>query len=335
MKRIGLFIITCLLATYLQAEYSRSLTVQDWAHGLRLHYPAAVHYVGGSFYGGYNRFQLNGSNLSALGGVNAGLAFQYKMEYKAFRLVMGLDASYAGDAIMDDNDYQKEIPLIAPDPSMTYRFMLYGLDEKQHSLELGLRLMLGADFKGMYILAGLRLGLPMWTQYNITTKTDRIIIDNKTNDYYSNMPDLWLFSAEETFKDRLHLLYNPQVSAEWGFNMDKVFAYRPIYKRQPMRMPENRELVHYEFAIYANVGCITNYKACQNESILTYKTTGGEIDHVRSHFDDATFENNICMPWNVGIKFNIYFEIYNQPRRPRPGMNSDFFDRAKPIIQTK
>lgn len=332
MKRLGIIILTCLLATSLYAEFEQSVTAKDWALALRLQYPKPVHYVGGSVYGGYSQFKLNGADLSIPGGGNAGIAFQYKLERKAFRMVAGLDATYAGSSIKDNRSDKIDIPMVFPDTSMTYRFMLYGMDEKQHSIEVGLRLMFGFDYKGVYFLGGMRAGFPVWSQYNITTFANRIILDEKTIDYYSDMPNHWLYADASTFKDKMHLNFNPQVSAELGFNMDKWLAYHPRHKRSPTRKPEGRELVHYELAAYANVGCITDYRTCRNEPLLTYNPVGGKIEHVRSHFDDAAYASNRCMPWNVGIKLNIYYEIYDKPQRPRPGTND--IKKAKPVISS-
>ena len=333
MKRVGIILLTCLLSVAMHAEFEKSLTVQDWALALRLEYSKPVHYVGGSVYGGYSQFKLNGADLSIPGGGNAGIAFQYKLERKAFRMVAGLDATYAGSSIKDPKNDMIDIPMVFPDTSMTYRFMLYGMDEKQHSIEVGVRLLMGFDYKGVYFLAGMRAGLPVWSQYKITTYANRIILDEKTIDYYSDMPNHWLYADASACKDQLHLNFNPQVSAELGFNMDKWLAYHPRHKRSPTRKPQDRELVHYELAAYANVGCITDYRTCHNEPLLTYNPVGGVIEHVRSHFDDAAYAVNRCMPWNVGIKFNIYYEIYDKPKRPRPGTDN-IMSKTKPVVQS-
>lgn len=334
MKRLGLVILTCLLAASLHAEFSQSLTVQDWSKALRLDYDKPVHYVGGSAYGGYSQFLLNKAGLKTPGGANAGLAFQYKLEYKAFRMVAGLDASYAGSSIKDPRDLTMDVPVAFPDESMTYRFMLSGFDEKQHAIELGLRLMIGFDYKGMYLLAGLRAGLPVWDRYGITTSANRIMLDEKTIDYYSDMPNHWLYEDAQTYKDKLHLKFNPQISAELGVNMDKWFAYHPRRQRPATRQPEDRELVHYELAAYANVGCIIDYRTCQNEPLLTFNPVGGKIEHVRSHFHDEAFGQFRCMPWNVGIKLNIYYEIYDRPKRPRQGVGRISTTPNKPAIRS-
>lgn len=328
MKRLIVIIMACWFAGALHAEFNQSITVQDWAM-MQMDYSKAVHYVGGSIYGGYSKFQLNGSDLSIPGGGNAGIAFQYKLERKNFRMVAGLDATYAGSSIKDPGNYYMDIPMVFPDEVMTYRFLLNTLDEKQHSIEMGLRLMFGADIRGVYFLVGMRAGLPVWSRYKISTQTNRIIFDDKTIDYYSDMPNHWLYMGQETLKDKMHLNLNPQVSAELGFNLDKWLAYHPRHRRPATRQPENRELVHYELAAYANVGCITDYRNCQNEPLLGYNPVGGGVEHVRSHFDDEALASHRCMPWNVGIKFNVYFEIYDKPKRSRKGETANLNNQPK------
>jgi len=336
---LNLLFVVMTFTTTLNAEVVTSVTVQDWQNN-RQTYNKPVHYLGLGVKLGYSQFNQGmtkecktdiGDMQNALkmpGGANAGIDVRYKLEYKLFRFVTGVDATYAGSSMRGTIKYSRALQV--PSPEMTFYYNFSNTNEQQHVLEVGVPIFFGADYKGFYAMAGLRLGLPLMKTYSISTNVVRTIHDERGIDDYSDMRNHYLYNNEMSNKGTLRLsTLNPQVAFEAGYNLDPWFQRKA--ERKAGEKPSFIELLHYEVGLYANVGVLDYHqKAASGE----FYERGGEknidVTSIKTITDDSKIANKNMVPWNIGVKFNIYYEFYKHPpvkkqrrRRPRP----------KPVVQ--
>ena len=334
MRNVFLFITFALLPfAAMNAEEATSVTInahqqanQEWTK--------PVHYIGLGFKVGYSqfsqKFNTSGntiydgtmeSKLKVPGGANAGLELRYKLEYKLFRFTAGLDVTYAGSSIKGDIRYDHQV--IKPTTDMTYFYNYEKVKEQQHSLEVGVPIMFGANYKGFYAMAGMRIGLPMMKSYSLQTDLTTTIKDHRGIDIYKDMPNHTLDSWSIKNSDKkLNLsTLNPQVALEVGYNLDP-YMQRP-YTWKAGTKPSFAQLLHFEVAVYANIG-VMNYHNDKKVDTF-YQLQGTGVTDIQSLTDDKTLAKGNLLPWNVGVRFNIYYELYNKPvekvarkRRPRP-----------------
>lgn len=268
-----------------------------------IHAAAPVyHYVGFSAYGGASQFLLTDTEYKNQLGGTGGLAFQYKLEQGHFRFVLGADATYAGSGLLWSS--QKDVPVLYPDPSMVYHQTYSYINERQHSIEVGARAMVGATFGPAYILVGARAGVPVWSRFKNSSDVERSITDERALLPYTDMPTHGLVKGTETAQGTLELNVNPQASMELGLIMDPVL-YSSIAGKSNVQ-EDNARRTHVELAVYANVG------------VLSYMA----VDKGR------------CMPWNAGLKLNVYFPTTGTQRALIPRLKRPHYVAPKINHQT-
>ena len=327
LKRFFTISLLCLPLIAIQAEESTSVTYKAWKSTLDSVYPKPIHYLGVGAKVGYSQFALPNVNslttvkdphLSIPGGANAGLEFRYKLEYHALRFTAGVDVTYAGSSIKGNFSIPRSI--IYPDESMTYYYNFQNLRESQNALEVGVPLMLGANFKGFYAQAGVRLGLPVWSTFSTGTDIYRTIDDEKAIDYFEDMENHGLYLDNVANSGKLDLsLLNPQVAVEIGMNMDPWLQPQTTQRRRGRNKgPKFKDLLHYELALYANVG-VMNYRKEPTANLYDLSNEGkiGAVTSLASVTQATDFADKSLIPWNVGVRFNIYYEFYDKPKKPR------------------
>lgn len=258
------------------------------------------HYVGFSAWGGVSQFRLTETEYKNELGGTGGLAFQYKLEQGHFRFMLGADATYAGSGLLWSAN--TDIPILYPDPSMTYHQTYKYIDERQHSIEVGAKAMIGATFGPAYLLIGARAGVPVWSQFKRMYGVERSITDTKTIDNYTNMPTHGLVSGTEELKGTLELNINPQACFELGIVLDQRSSYTLAQQQNYNYMRMRR--THVELAAYANCG------------VMTYMAV----------------DKGMCLPWNAGLKLNVYFPTTSSQRAMVPRLKRTHY--VAPEIST-
>ncbi len=326
-KGVALLLIALLTIPSAFAEYSTALTTRAWQQAKK-NYNKPVNYVGLGLKGGYNQFPLSNSDIKAPGGAHVGLDLKYKMEYNLFRMTVGLDASFTTNTLR--GSILKEAELLQPD-LCRYQLNFSNIKEKQQVFELGLPIMLGADYMGFYAMAGIRLGLPLMSKYSLTTDFTRTIFDEKGIDPYTDMLNHSLYDDQKANSGKLNLkMLNPQIAVEVGYNLDPWLA-----SKEPVPQPVDQvgnvkpkvnvpftQLLHYEVALYANIG-FSEYRSNVPTTGNFYTQQGVDITDVKSVTTDYELagKRNIdgkdiastMIPWNIGVKFNVYYELYDTP----------------------
>ena len=325
LKRFFTITLLCLPFYFLQAEESTSVTYQAWKSTLDSTYSKPIHYLGLGAKVGYSQFAMpginkaDGVNFRFPGGANAGLEVRYKLEYHALRFTAGIDFAYAGSSAKAEFMIPRGISY--PDESMTYKYNFRNLREQQNALEVGVPLMLGANiYKGIYAQAGMRLGVPVMGTFSTNTDIERTIDDAKAIDEFTDMENhgLYLDNVSNSGKLNLNML-NPQVAMEVGFNLDPWLAYHSSKRRRGRNKgPEFKELLHYEVALYANVG-VMDYRKDANAEFYKMTDEGkiGAVKDLSSITQVQDFADSKLIPWNVGVRFNVYYEFYDKPKKPR------------------
>ena len=316
-KHIALLFVAVMPLT-LFAEKTTSVTDRAWTQAKQT-YTKPLHYIGLSPKIGYSQFPISGSQLSFPGGLNAGLEFRYKMEYNRFRMTVGIDGTYAGNSAK--GSILKQAELIYPENS-TYNFDFSSIKESQSTFEVGVPLLFGADiYKGLYAMAGVRVGLPVMNSYSVNTDFTRWIQDGKGIDPYTELGNHKLFSDSKSDKGKMNLnMLNPQVAIEIGYNLDPYIASKAAIpapqksngdKVVKQKLPF-AQLLHYEVALYANVG-VMDYHKTPNAGDAFYTRQDVDITGIKSVTTDAQLASGKMLPWNAGVRFNIYYEFYEQP----------------------
>ena len=312
-KHIALLFVAVMPLT-LFAEKTTSVTDRAWTQAKQT-YTKPLHYIGLSPKIGYSQFPISGSQLSFPGGLNAGLEFRYKMEYNRFRMTVGIDGTYAGNSAK--GSILKQAELIYPENS-TYNFDFSSIKESQSTFEVGVPLMFGADiYKGLYAMAGVRVGLPVMNSYSVNTDFTRWIQDGKGIDPYTELGNHKLFSDSKSDNGKMNLnMLNPQVAIEIGYNLDPYIASKAAIPAPPKDNAKQKlpfaQLLHYEVALYANVG-VMDYHKTPNAGDAFYTRQDVDITGIKSVTTDAQLASGKMLPWNAGVRFNIYYEFYEQP----------------------
>lgn len=317
-KAVFTLLVACLPVLGVYAEYTTSLTNRAWQQN-RQTYNKPINYVGLGLKAGYSQFNLGKTDLNVPGGAHFGLEARYKMEYRLFRLTAGIDAVYAGNSM--NGKFTKDYDLLQPD-LCHYHLDFTRLNEKQHTFEVGIPIMVGADYRGFYGMVGMRIGLPLMKSYALNTEFNRIITDDKGIDPYTDMLNHDLYSDNMAQNGKLDLkMLNPQVAVEIGYNLDRWLASKapvpdPVKqtgKQKPKTNVPFTQLLHYEVAMYANIGVSEFRNQMPAQGASFYDQSGVNITDVRSLTTDAQLASGKMLPWNVGVRFNVYYELYDTP----------------------
>lgn len=334
-KVISIMLLATLSLAFAQAEEATSVTINAHQQA-KQEWNKPVHYFGIGLKAGYSQFSqgfnksdnqhLLNSSMKVPGGANAGLELKYKLEYKLFRFTVGVDATYAGSSMKGDIAYQ--YGMLKPSTDMTYFYNFGSMKEQQHTFEVGVPIMFGANFRGFYAMAGMRIGLPVMKTYTLNTDMETTIKDHRGIDIYTDMENHKLVTRSYKNSDKgLNIsMINPQVALEVGYNLDPFIKRNNQFEWKPGAKPSFAQLLHYEIALYANVGVMNYHKNSEDRNqFFELNDDKVSVKDIHSLTDDAQLKKGNLLPWNIGVKFSIYYERYNKPvekvarkRRPRP-----------------
>ncbi len=236
------------------------------------------------FYGniGYSRHTFVQEGLSTQGFVGGGLGVGYKLRYKLFRMDIRLEAQYTGNHLTGHLTFLD--PITSPSPSMVYRTQMHNIVEQQHVLSAAIPIMFGMESDKVYCLLGVRLSLPVWTEYHLSADITRSAADYRLIDDFSAMPWHQLYSNSTSESGEMKLRFNPQIICEVGWNLDHLI--------QPKR-------AHYELGLFGQVGV----RDFRQPSALSHEPSA--ICHQPS---------STLIPWMVGLRFGIYYDLGRKPK---------------------
>ena len=261
-----------------------------------------------------DKIQTTDIQSSLIGGGGAGLDFTYNLEYGHFLFEVGLDArflnsssAYGFQATRTDLTYGAK-----------YNYWFDRLTETRNMLEIGVPLMLGAQFGSFYFLVGAKAhyGLPMG--YSQKGLYDIVVNDPALLEPYGmGIKELnGNTNTKIAFKQ-------PDISAavEIGLDLDSWLQAQPDPKAKKAkvkpgeRLPFGRENIHYRVSLFAEYG-VLNTNATPAALPVEFAPSEVEIQKTNTllAMNGDTKLNNLF----VGAKFTIQFEVPGKQARPVP-----------------
>ena len=272
--------------------------------GIRVGYAAMMDKINGSYMGAGTINQSNA--LQQLkGGAGAGLDVTYNLEYGHFLFETGLDfrflnsaSTYGFTATRLDNTY-----------GATYSYLFDNLRETRNMLEIGLPLMLGAQFNKFYFLVGAKVhyGLPLG--YSQKGKYDIVVYDPAMLEPYG----MGINELNGQTNQKIQFKQpDVSVAAEIGIDLDEWLQKTadPKAKKAKVkpgeRQPFGRQHVHYRVGLFAEYG-VLNTNATPAANPVEFATNAVEVNNTNTllAMNGDTKLNNLF----VGAKFTIQFEV--------------------------
>ena len=297
-------------------EKPQSEVISLFNLGLRAGYSAMMDKiqpaVDGSLWGAGT---LNQSNaLQQLkGGGGAGIDFTYNLEYRHLLFVTGIDlrlltsaSNYGFQAIRQDQTYGAE-----------YAYLFDDLYEKRSMVQIGLPLMLGAEFGNFYFLLGAKIGYSLWGGYRQEGQYDVVVTDPALLEPYG----MGIYSINGYTQQPIKFR-QPELSlaAEVGLDLDEWLQAQPNPKnkskvRPGKRLPFGPEHVHYRIGLFAEYGVLnTNATPAAYPTVFDTRSIEVQKTNTMLAMNGDTKLNNLF----VGAKFTIQFELPGKDVRPVP-----------------
>ena len=281
--------------------------------------PASTHYVGPYLMAGYDNMFKSDSLLRNIGGPMGGLGFAYQYRYGTFSkgtflLSAGLEAQYGMNIRKGTYNLTRRVLNPSNEMFLSYRFR--DLTETQTAIDLSMSLMAGGTYKNLFFLAGVRLGYPAGVaSYSIRSDVDRVILDARGIDDYSQMPHHMLASDQVKSTGQLARRLSPFVALEIGYDFHKP-VQQPVTKGRNQKPSKRsfKDYAHWQLSAFVNVG-VADYKPDSYERFVEFDEGQG-IAQIRSTSNAAGFASARTIPIVAGLKFALMCELPSkQPKQ--------------------
>ena len=258
---------------------------------------------------------LNQSNVlqQLKGGGGAGIDLTYNMEYGHLLFVTGFDfrflnstSIYGFQAVRQDQTYGAQ-----------YFYLFDKLSETRNLMQVGVPLMLGAQFNSFYFLLGAKAGVTLWGNYNQKGKYDIVVTDPALLEPYGMGIHAISGETDQPIKFR-----QPEVSlaAEIGLDLDEWLQAQPDPKNKSkvkpgQRQPFGPEHIHYRVGLFAEYG-VLNTNGTAGAYPVTFDPSNVVVQKTNTllAMNGNTKLNNLF----VGAKFTVQFEVPGKQARPVP-----------------
>ena len=284
--------------------------------GLRAGYSAMMDKIqpaeNGSLWGAGTLNQKNA--LQQLkGGGGAGLDLTYNLEYGHLLFVTGIDFRFLNST----SAYGFQVNRQEQTYNATYSYLFDNLKETRNLMQLGVPLMLGAQFSRYYFLLGAKVGVSLWGNYSQKGQYDIVVTDPAFIDPYGRGIHAISGETEQPIKFR-----QPELSlaAEFGLDLDEWLQKQPDPKSKTkvkpgQRLPFGPEHIHYRVGLFAEYG-VLNTNATPQADPVTFAQSNELIQKTNTMLamNGDTKLNNLF----VGAKFTIQFEVPGKQARPVP-----------------
>ena len=259
---------------------------------------------------------LNQSNaLQQLkGGGGAGLDFVYNLEYKHLLFVTGLDFRFLNSTSI----YGFQVIRQEQTYGAMHTYLFDKMTETRNMMQLGVPLMLGAQFNKFYFLLGVKAHYSIWGNYSQKGKYDIVVTDPALLEPYGRGIHELSGETDKPIKFRQPEL---NVAAELGLDLDEWLQAQPATgkdkkKVQPgQRQPFGPEHVHYRVGLFAEYGVLnTNGTPAADPAVFAADNELVQKSNTMLAMNGNTKLNNLF----VGAKFTIQFEVPGKEARPVP-----------------
>jgi len=284
--------------------------------GARLGYAAMMDKIqpadNGSLWGAGTLNQKNA--LQQLkGGPGFGIDLAYNLEYGHLLFVTGLDFRFLNST----SDYGFQVDRLEQTYNATYSYLFDDLRETRNMMQLGVPVMLGAQFDRYYFLLGVKAGYSIFGNYSQKGKYDVVVTDPALIDPYGLGIHEISGETEQPIKFRQPEL---SIAAEFGIDLDEWLQAQPDPKKSTKvkpgeRLPFGKEHIHYRVGLFAEYG-VLNTNGTPAASPVTFAQGDKLIQKTNTMLamNGDTKLNNLL----VGAKFTVQFEVPGKQARPVP-----------------
>ena len=224
---------------------------------------------------GYSAF-LHGIDGTSVPGGGAGmLGVGYFMKHKSnLNFRAGLEFMFLNSTTkLDPMTYMAQY-VYAPNYTMDYALDFNKYKEQQNRLSVNIPVMIGAQFKNFYFLAGAKVGLGLLGNYTTNSVATSRLIDGQLIDDLTNMPNHYLGDYKAKSKGGLKFGLDAAVSLEAGLCIDN---WMPIDMKEYGTGKDKRG-ISYRLGLFADYGILNVNGNPTSGDILLNKdnTVGGD-----------------------------------------------------------
>ena len=285
-----------------ELEHPKTEVVSLFNLGLRLGYAAMM-----------DKMAQNDVQNKLKGGVGAGLDLTYGLEYGHLRFETGLDlrflnstSTYGFTAVRNDLTYGAK-----------YNYLFDNLSEMRNMFQVGVPVMIGAQFNRYYFLVGAKVHYSVLGTYSHKGLYDITVEDPALVDPYG----MGIHAVNGQTNTPIKFSQpDLSIAAEVGIDLDEWLQKQPDKKKKTKvkpgeRLPFGREHVHYRAALFAEYGVLnTNGTKAAQPVEFTADQVSVQKTNTLLAWNGDTKLNNLF----VGAKFIIQFEVPGKKARPVP-----------------
>jgi len=287
--------------------------------GLRAGYAAMMDKFNGAYMGAGTINQSN-SLQQLVGGGGAGLDLTYNLEYGHLRFETGLDFRFLNST----SNYGFQLNVKEQNSGSDYFYLFDKLPETRNMFQIGIPVMIGAQFSRYYFLVGAKVHYSLMGSYSHSkdAKYDILVQDPDLFEPYGR--GIYNINGQTAAPIKFKQP-DLSVAVEVGIDLDEWLQQQPSNdkdakkKRQSVkagqRLPFGREHIHYRVGLFAEYG-VLNTNATPAALPANFKNDELEIQSTNTllALNGDTKLNNLL----VGAKFAIQFEVPGKKARPVP-----------------
>lgn len=278
---------------------------------------ATTNRLGAYVLAGYDNLVKSDRRLRNIGGPMGGLGLAYQLEHGthsrgAFLLNLGIEARYGLN--IRKGDFEITQRMLYPTDEMFTGYRFRDIRESQTAMDVAAALMLGGKYKGLFGMAGAKLGYPLMADYSIRSDVEKVIYDAQAIDYYTDMPNHNLTAGQASGSGKLASRLNPMVSLEIGYDFHKPSVQpKGKSKGRQQRKRSFKEYGHCQLSAFVDVG-VRNYTPDNTPPFCDI--SGGTDIRLTSTSEAAPFASARMIPVYAGLKFAILCDLPGkQPKK--------------------
>lgn len=263
---------------------------------------------------GYSSLLNNAPMVNDLGMFGANLQIGYEWNWKQFMLHTGLEFASINHTARA-NDFTLSTPYnigLPSDMSMVQHFAFTDYTERQYQGVLNIPIMLGGIFQDRYyFLAGVKLGLPVYTKANTEAQVQTYLTDpSLVGELTGNIPAHDVMMTTESAQHTLSgASFSAQASAEVGVCINGFLKNKK--GRSSYGYSANKKLPkYYRVGLFCDYGITPSLGG---ENIHTELASIAQPREIALH--SVNQMNYASRPLLVGVKFAMLFQL-NRPKKP-------------------
>ena len=242
-------------------------------------------------------------------GVGTAVGGGYELHAGCFLLNVGLQFAVAHTAFSLP-DMQKAISNVRDDEGdqLNYIYHQFNRRDSYTNLALQLPVLIGAQVRNFYFLAGAKIGVSIYGANHIRTNISSSGDYEKFIDEFVDMPE-HLFYDGMSFTKSARTTFQPAVKPH--FEIGYVFG--SFYSQKGFDVPKQKNL--YRIAVFFDYGVLNMVKNGTNPILTVPEAFDSEDINAKVDFHDllsSDIRQGNVNDFNVGIKFTALFPLKEQ-----------------------